>query len=136
MQSPVGIIYFLSVSEQEALKKFIEENLNIGFIQPTSFPYSALVFFIKNKDRSLHLYINFCSLINITKKNFYLLPLILDLLDSSCKAQVYTKIDLCYIYHLVGITNRNEWKTTFRTHYESFEWSIMLFDFTNTPIVF
>jgi len=97
VQSPVGIIYFFSVSEQEALKRFIEENLNPGFIQPTSFPYSALVFFIKNKDRLLHLYINFCNLISITKKNCYLLPLILDLLDSSCKVQVYTKINLCYI---------------------------------------
>ena len=37
IQSPVGIIYSFSAFKQEALKEFIEKNLNIGFIQPTSF---------------------------------------------------------------------------------------------------
>ena len=85
-QPPVGLIYSLSVSEQEALKEFIEENLNMGFIQPTSFPYGALVLFVKKKDGSLHLCVDFCGLNYIFKKDHYPLPLISDLLDSSCKA--------------------------------------------------
>ena len=48
-QSLVGSIYSLLVSEQEALKEFIEENLNTGFIQPTFFLYGELVLFIKKK---------------------------------------------------------------------------------------
>ena len=46
-QPLVGPIYSLSASKQEALKKFIEKNLNIGFIQLTSSPYGALVLFVK-----------------------------------------------------------------------------------------
>ena len=135
-QPPVGPIYSLSVSEQEALKKFIEENLNTGFIQLISSPHSTLVLFIKKKDGSLHLCVDFRNLNHISKKDHYLLPLISDLLDSPHKAQVYLKIDLYHTYHLVHIANGNEWKTAFRTCYRSFEWSIILFGLTNTPVAF
>ena len=107
-QPLVGPIYSLSASEQEALKEFIEENLNMGFIRLTSSPHSALVLFVKKKDRSLCLCIDFCGLNRISKKNCYLLPLISDLLDSPRKAQVYSKIDFHHAYHLVHISNGNE----------------------------
>jgi len=94
VQPPVGSIYSLLASEQEALKEFIEENLNTGFIQPTSSLYSALVLFIKKKDGSLCLCVDFCGLNCISKKDHYPLPLISDLLDSPHKAWVYSKIDL------------------------------------------
>ena len=120
-QPPVGPIYSLSASEQEALKEFIEENLNTCFIQPTSSSHSIPVLFVKKKDGSLRLCVNFCGLNHISKKNRYLLPLISDLLDSPHKAQVYSKIDFCHAYHLVHITDSDEWKTAFRTCYGSFE---------------
>ena len=135
-QPPVGPIYSLSVSEQETLKEFIEENLNMGFIWPTSSPYSALVLFVKKKDGSLHLCIDFCRLNHISKKDRYPLLLISDLLDSSHKARVYSKIDLRHAYHLVCIADGDEWKTAFRTRYGSFEWSVMPFGLTNAPMVF
>ena len=120
-QPLVGPIYSLSALEQEALKKFIEENLNIGFIRPTSSPYGTPVLFVKKKDGSLCLCVDFCGLNHISKKNHYLLPLISDLLDSPHKAWVYSKIDLHHTYHLVHIADGDEWKTAFRTHYGSFE---------------
>ena len=120
-QPPVSSIYSLSASEQEALKEFIEENLNTGFIRPTSSPYGAPVLFVKKKDGSLHLYVDFHSLNHISKKDCYPLPLISDLLDSSRKAWVYSKIDLCHAYHLVHIADSDKWKTAFRTCYRSFE---------------
>ena len=135
-QSLVSSIYSLSASEQEALKEFIEENLNTGFIQSTSSLHGALVLFVKKKDGSLHLCVNFCRLNHIFKKDRYPLPLISDLLDSPCKAQVYSKIDLHHAYHLVHIANGDEWKTAFRTHYGSFEWSVIPFSLTNAPMAF
>ena len=120
-QSLVGPIYSLLASEQEALKEFIEENLNIGFIWPTSSLHNMPVLFVKKKDSSLHLCINFCSLNCISKKDCYSLLLISNLLDSSCKAQVYSKINLCHAYYLVCIANSDEWKTAFIIHYRSFE---------------
>ena len=107
-QPLIGLIYSLSASEQESLKEFIEENLNTDFIQPTSSPHSAPVLFVKKKDSSLHLCVDFHRLNHISKKDRYPLPLISDILDSSCKAWVYSKIDLCYAYHLVHISNSDE----------------------------
>jgi len=120
-QPLVGPIYSPSASKQEALKEFIEENLNTNFIRPTSSPHSVPVLFVKKKDGSLCLYVNFCGLNCISKKDCYPLLLISDLLDSPHKAWVYSKIDLCYAYHLVCITDDDEWKTVFRTYYGSFE---------------
>ena len=135
-QPPVGPIYSLSASEQEALKKFIEDNLNMGFIWPTSSPYSVPVLFVKKKNDSLCLYVDFHSLNYISKKDCYLLLLISNLLDLSHKAQVYSKINLHHAYHLVCIADSNEWKTAFRTHYGLFEWSVMPFGLTNAPAAF
>ena len=61
-QSPVGPIYSLSASKQEAQKEFIEKNLNMALILLTSFLYGTPVLFIKKKDGSLYLCINFYSL--------------------------------------------------------------------------
>jgi len=135
-QPLVGPIYSLSASKQEALKEFIEENLNTGFIQPISFLYGALVLFIKKKDGSLCLFVNFYGLNHISKKDHYSLPLISDLLDSPHKAWIYTKIDLCYTYYLVCIADSDEWKTAFRARYGSFEWSVMPFGLTNALAAF
>ena len=107
-QPLVGPIYSLSTSKQEALKKFIEENLNMDFIQPTSFLHDTLVLFIKKKDSSLHLCVDFYGLNHISKKNRYPLPLISDLLDSPHKAWVYSKINLRHTYHLVHIADSDE----------------------------
>ena len=120
-QPSVGPIYSLSAFEQETLKEFIEENLNMGFIWPTSSSHSTLVLFVKKKDGSLHLCIDFHSLNHISKRNCYLLLLISDLLDSSHKTQVYSKINLFHAYYLVYIANDNEWEIVFRTRYRLFE---------------
>jgi len=126
----------LSKFEQETLKEFIDENLTNGFIRLTSSPHGALVLFVKKKDGSLRLCVDFRGLNKITKKDRYPLPLISDLLDSPRKARIYTKINLRHAYHLVCIAEGNEWKTTFRTRYGAFEWSVMLFGLTNAPAAF
>jgi len=120
-QPSVGPIYSLSASEQETLKEFIEENLNMDFIRPTSFPHGTPVLFVKKKDSSLCLYVDFCSLNRISKKDCYPLPLISNLLNLPHKARVYSKIDLRHAYHLVHIADGDKWKTAFKTRYRSFE---------------
>jgi len=106
--SLIGTIYFLSQFEQEMLKEFIDENLTNEFICSTSSPHRVLVLFVKKKDRSLWLYVDFCRLNKITKKDRYLLSLISDLLDSPHKASIYTKINLWHAYYLVHIAKGNE----------------------------
>ena len=133
---PLGTVYSLSPVKLEALQTFIDENLCTGFIQPSSSPHAAPVLFIKKKDGSLQLCVNFCSLNKISKKDHYPLPLISDLLDSPSRAKIYTKIDLWHAYHLVQIAPGDEWKTVFQTHYGSYEWLVMPFGLTNAPAAF
>jgi len=72
----------------------------------------------------------------LTCKDCYPIPLLTDLLDAPRKAQIYSKIDLKNAYYLVCIAKGDEWKTTFRTHYGSFEWLVMLFGLSNAPSAF
>ena len=130
---PLGPIYSLLQSELTALWEFIDENVANGFIQPSNSPFGAPVLCVKKKDSSLHLCVDFCRLNAITWKDKYPLPLISDLLDSPCKAKIFTKINLKHAYHLVCIAAGDEWKTAFCTHYGSFEWLVMPLGLTNAP---
>jgi len=133
---PLGTRYSLSPVELSALQTFIDENLNTGFIRPTASSHAAPVLFVKKKDGSLCLCVDFRGLNKITKKDCYPLPLISDLLDSPSRAKVYSKIDLRHVYHLVRIAPGDEWKTAFHTCYGSYEWLVMPFGLTNTPAGF
>jgi len=133
---PLGTLYSLSPVELSALRTFIDENLNTGFICPTASFHTALVLFVKKKDGSLRLCVDFQGLNKITKKDCYPGPLISDLLDSPSRAKIYSKIDLRHAYHLVRIAPGDEWKTTFRTRYGSYEWLVMPFGLTNAPAAF
>ena len=98
--------------------------------------HGAPILFVKKKDGSLRLCVNFHVLNKVTKKDCYPLPLISDLLDAPRKAWIYSKIDLCHTYHLVRIAEGDEWKTTFKTRYSSYEWLVMPFSLTNSPATF
>jgi len=132
----VGTIYSLSQFEQKTLKEFIDKNLTNGFIHLISSSHRVLVLFVKKKDGSLQLCVDFRRLNKIMKKDQYSLPLISDLLDSLCKARIYTKIDLWHVYHIVCIAEGDKWKTAFQTCYRAFKWLVMSFRLTNTPAAF
>jgi hypothetical protein len=133
---PLGTIYPLSPVELEALRKFLDENITTGLLRSSSSPHGAPILFVKKKDGSLHLCVDFCGLNQITKKDRYPLPLISDLLESPSCTKIYTKIDLRSTYHFVWITSRDEWKTAFQTCYGSYEWLVMPEGLTNAPAVF
>jgi hypothetical protein len=124
-----GPIYLLSEFELKTLQEFIDENLKTSFICPLNSPFEAPVLFIKKKDRSLRLCVDFQWLNAMTRKDKYPLPLTSKLLDTLSRAKIFTKIDLKHAYHLIGIAAGDEWKTAFCTHYGSFEWLVMPFCF-------
>ena len=95
---------------------------------------AAPVLFIKKKDGSLRLCVDYRGLNKLTRKDCYPLPLISNLLDSPSHTKVYTKINLRHVYHLVRIADGDEWKTAFRTRYGSYEWLVMPFGLTNAPL--
>ena len=105
-------------------------------IRPSQSSAGALILFIKKKDSSLCLAVDYCGLNKITKKDRYPLPLIPDLLDRLCSAHVFTKLDLCGAYNLVCIADGDEWKTVFRMRYSSYEFQVMHYGLMNTPTSF
>ena len=131
-----GRLYSLSPAELDALREFIDKNLSAGFIRQSTSPHGAPIVFAKKKDGSLRLCVDFRALNRITKKDHYSLPLISDLLNAPGKAQIYSKIDFRHAYHLVRIAEGDEWKTTFRTRYGSFEWLVIPEGLTNAPAAF
>jgi len=133
---PIVPMYPLSQIELQTLREFIDEHLCSGFIRSTTSPHGAPVLFVKKKDGGLRLCIDFRGLNRISKKDRYPLPFISDLLSTAGKARIYTTIDLRHAYHLVRISEGDEWKTVFRTRYGSFEWLVMPFGLTNAPAAF
>src|SRR5258707_9619368 len=93
-----GPIYLLSPLELTALREFLEENVRNGFIHPSKSPWGSPVLFIKKKDGSLCLCIDFRALNRVTEKDCYPLPLIPDLLNSPGPARIYSKINLKHAY--------------------------------------
>src|SRR5258707_5127158 len=115
-------IYSLSPLELMALREFLKEHTRNGFICPSKSPSGSPILFVKKKDGSLCLCMDFRALNRVTEKDHYPLPLISDLLMSPAPARIYSKIDLKHAYHLVHIAEVDEPKTAFRTCYGSYEW--------------
>ena len=133
---PHGPIYPMSENELKVLQEYLDDMTSKGFIQSSNSPTGAPVLFVKKKDGSLRLCVDYRGLNNITKKNRYPLPLIGNLLDRLQSAKVYSKIDLRAGYHNIHIAPGHEWKTAFRTCYGSFEYLVMPFGLTNAPGTF
>ena len=133
---PLGPIYSLSALELETLQEFLEENTKTGIIRTSKSPCGAPVLFVRKKDGTLRLCVDYRGLNRMTRKDRYPIPLLNDLLDAPRKAHIYSKIDLKSAYHLVRIAKGDEWKTAFRTRYGSFEWLMMPFGLSNAPSAF
>ena len=107
-----------------------------GFIRPSTSPWGAPVLFAKKKNKTLQLCIDYRQLNRVMNKNRYPLPRIDDLFDQLRGTQVYSKIDLCTGYHQLSIRETDIPKTTFRTWYGHFKFTMMPFGLTNAPAAF
>ncbi|GJV62246.1 putative reverse transcriptase domain-containing protein, partial [Tanacetum coccineum] len=107
-----------------------------GFIRPSSSPWGTLVLFVKKKDGSFRMCINYRELNKLTVKNRYPLPRIDDLFDQLQGSSVYSKIDLRSGYHQLRVREEDIPKTAFRTRYSHYEFQVMPFGLTNAPTVF
>ncbi|GJU74806.1 putative reverse transcriptase domain-containing protein [Tanacetum coccineum] len=128
--------YRLAPSELEELSGQLKELQDKGFIRPNSSPWGAPVLFIKKKDGSFRMCIDYRELNKLTVKNRYPLPRIDDLFDQLQGSQFFSKIDLRSGYHQLRVHEDDIPKTAFRTHYGHFEFTVMPFGLTNAPAIF
>ncbi|GJX65787.1 putative reverse transcriptase domain-containing protein [Tanacetum coccineum] len=128
--------YRLAPSEMKELSDQLKELSDKGFIRPSSSPWGAPVLFVKKKDRSFWMCIDYRELNKLTVKNHYPLPRIDDLFDQLQGSSIYSKIDLRSGYHQLRVREEDIPKTAFRTRYGHYEFQVMPFGLTNAPAVF
>ena len=130
--SPISMTtHRIAPVELQELKVQLQEYLDKGFIRPSTSPWGAPVLFVKNKDKTLRLWIDYRQLNRVMIKNRYPLPRINDLFDQLKRARVYTKIDLRICYHQLRVRETDIPKTPFRKRYGHFEFTVMPFRLTN-----
>nr|GFA37364.1 putative reverse transcriptase domain-containing protein [Tanacetum cinerariifolium] len=128
--------YRLAPSEMQGLSNQLQELADRGLIHPSTSPWGAPIIFVKKKDESFRMFIDYHKLNKLTVKNRYPLPRIDDLFDQLQGSSVYSKIDLRSGYHQLRVRDEDIPKTAFRTIYGHYEFQIMPFGLTNTPDVF
>ncbi|WMV46245.1 hypothetical protein MTR67_039630 [Solanum verrucosum] len=128
--------YRMAPAELKELKEQLRDLLEKGFIRPSQSPWGAPVLFVKKKDGSLRMCIDYRQLNRVTVKNKYSLPRIDDLFDQLQGASHFSKIDLRSGYHQVKVRECDIPKTAFRTRYGHYEFVVMSFGLTNAPTIF
>ncbi|GJW70026.1 putative reverse transcriptase domain-containing protein [Tanacetum coccineum] len=133
---PEELPYLPSPRQMRELSVQLQELLEKGFIRPSLSSWGALVLFVKKKDGSFRMCIDYCELNKLTVKNRYPLPRIDDLFDQLQGSGVYSKIDMRSGYHRLRIKEEDIPITAFETRYGHFEFQVMPFGLTNAPAVF
>ena len=126
----------MSPSELAEVRRQLDEYLSKGWIRPSTSPFGAPILFVRKKDNTLRMCIDYRALNRLTVLDKYPLPRIDDLLDRLSKARVFSSIDLAQGYHQVAIRPGDEPKTAFLSRYGSYEFTVMPFGLTNAPSTF
>ena len=128
--------YRMASTELKELKTQLQELLDKGFVRPSVSPWGAPVLFVKKKDDTLRMCIDYRQINKVTVKNKYLLLRIEYLFDQLKGSSVFSKIDLRSGYYQLRVKDVDVSKTTFRTRYGHYEFLVMSFGLTNAPTTF
>ena len=128
--------YRMAPTELKKLKIQLQELLDKGFIRPSVSLWGAPVLFVKKKDGTIRMCIDYWQINKVTVKNKYPLPRIEDLFDQLKGAGVFSKIDLRLGYYQLRVKDVDVPKTAFKTRYGHSEFLVMPFGFTNAPTSF
>lgn len=135
-QPPCQQMFRLNPGQLEELRTTLEELTAAGHITTSTSPFGAPILFVKKKDGTQRMVVDYRALNKITRKNKYPLPRIDDLLDELKGAQCFTSLDLISGYHQTRVAEADTHKTAFRTRYGSYEFKVLPFGLTNAPAHF
>ncbi|GJR55579.1 putative reverse transcriptase domain-containing protein [Tanacetum coccineum] len=128
--------YRLAPFEMKVLSDQLKELSDKGFIRPSFSPWGALVLFVKKKDGSFRMGVDYQELNKLTVKNRYPLPKLDDLFDQLQGLSVYTEEDLRSGISSLRFRRKNIFQRPHQTRYGHYEFQVMPFGLTNTPAVF
>nr|GEZ83706.1 putative reverse transcriptase domain-containing protein [Tanacetum cinerariifolium]GEZ83709.1 putative reverse transcriptase domain-containing protein [Tanacetum cinerariifolium] len=128
--------YRLAPSEMKELSNQLKDLSKKDFIRPSSSTWGAPFLFVKKKNGSFRMCINYRELKKLTVKNRYPLPRINDLSDQLQRSSVYSKINLRSSYHQLRVHEEDIPKTAFKTRYCHYEFQVMPFGLMNAPALF
>jgi len=130
-------VYLFSRDEQEAENKFIDENLEKGYIAPSDSPYGFSTFMVPKKDSKEKRYIiDYCPLNAVTWKDVTPLPNLKQCIENLQGMELFSKFDIRWGYNNIRIWEGDQWKAAFKTCQGLFEPKVMFFGVSNSPASF
>ncbi len=133
---PRQAMFRYSPAEIEEMRRQVTELMKAGLLEKSTSPFGAPVLFVKKKDNTLRMCIDYRGLNKITVQNRYPLPRIDDLLDRLEGSTTFSSLDLLSAYHQIRLPEEDVPKTAFRTPFGHFQYKVMPFGLTNAPSVF
>src|SRR6266581_606610 len=110
-------VYPINRNEDDAVRKFLHDELEKGYIRESKSPYASSFFFIRKKDGKMRPVQDYRKINAITIRNQYPLPLIADLIRDLSNAHIYTKLNVRWGYNNIRIREGDEKKAAFKTRY-------------------
>lgn len=128
--------YKMSPAELVELRKQLDELLRLGLIEPSASPWGAPILFVKKKDGSMRMCVDYRALNKVTIRNKYPLPRIDECLEQLQGASYFSSLDLKSGYHQVRISAKDVPKTAMNCRYGQFSWRVLPFGLCNSPPTF
>jgi len=129
-------LYKQNTEELEAAKQCLTDNLNKGFIVPSSAPFASPILMARMPSGKLRFCVDYRKLNAISKKDRYPIPLIDELMERLNGAKIFTKLDIRQGFHRIRMDPDSEDLTTFRTRYGAYKYRVVPFGITNGPAAF
>ncbi|KAI0998691.1 hypothetical protein K3495_g9504 [Podosphaera aphanis] len=121
----------MSNGELEALRSYLQENLEKGLIEPSTAFFSSPVLFVKKPGGGLRFCVDYRAFNAITQNNVYPLPCDDDSFRKLLIAKIFTRLHLRGAYNQIHIKPGDEPKTAFRKRYGLYQYRVMSFGLTN-----